>query len=75
MRRTDIKAIKMSISQSTENYICWVDNTNLTLEPMTTTILSTLKYDIIYSVGCVETKGHNHQCTEYNTSILTGECL
>ena len=70
--RTDIKVIKM-ISQSTENYMCWVNNINDTLEPMTTTVLSTLEYDTIYSVGCVETKGQNHQCTEYSTTVLTGE--
>ena len=67
-----VKMLKLS-SQSAKNYTCWVNNTNHILKAMNITVLNTLEYDSSYSIGCVETEDRNHQCTEYNTTVLTGE--
>ena len=56
-----------------QNYICWVNDTKHTLN--TSSIEATgLTPDTMYSIGCVEVdEVERYQCTEYNTTVVTGE--
>ena len=64
----------ISISQTTKKqYICWVNGTKHTLNTSTIKVAG-LTPDTVYSIGCVEVDEDGHyQCTEYNTTVVTGE--
>ena len=65
-----------NISRTTDKkYICWVNDTtnNYTLDTSSIEV-DQLTPDTVYSIGCVEVdKDGHYQCTEYNTTIVTGE--
>jgi hypothetical protein len=74
VNRTEVKILELS-SQSERHYTCWVNNMSHTLEAMKSTVLGTLKHNTKYAIGCVEAEDNKYQCTEYNTTILTGESV
>ena len=69
-------SITFNISQTTDKkYICWVNDTTNNYTLATSSIeVDLLTPDTVYSIGCVEVDEDGHyQCTEYNTTIVTGE--
>ena len=66
-----------NISQTTnKKYICWVNgNNNYTLDTSSIEVVGLIP-DTVYSIGCVEVDEDGHcQCTEYNTTVVTGEII
>ena len=60
-----------------KKYICWVNDTtnNYTLDTSSIKV-GGLTPDTVYSIGCVEVdEDGDYQCTEYNTTVVTGENL
>ena len=72
--RTEVKILKLS-SHSTKSHHCWVNNIYYKLKAMTTNVLRTLRHNTKYSIGCVEAEDKKYQCTEYNTTVLTGKSV
>ena len=71
-----ISHTNLSISRKTDKkYICWVNSTanNYILDTSSIEVAG-LTPDTVYSIGCVEVDEDGHyQCTEYNTTVVTGE--
>ena len=58
-----------------KKYICWVNGTKHTLNTSGIEVAG-LTPDTVYSIGCVEVdEDGDYQCTEYNTTVVTGETI
>ena len=58
-----------------KKYICSVNGTNYTLATSSIKV-DGLVSDTVYSIRCVEVdEDGQYQCTEYNTTVVTGENL
>ena len=56
-----------------KKYICSVNGTTHTLNTSSIEVTG-LTPDTVYSIGCVEVDEDGYyQCTEYNTTVVTGE--
>ena len=71
-------SMTFNISQITDQkYICWVNGTTNHFTLNTSSIeVAGLTPNTVYSIGCVEVDEDGHyQCTEYNTTVVTGDYI
>ena len=70
---TSSMTFNVSRTITDKKYICWVNGTEHALNTSSIEVVG-LTPDTVYSIGCVEVDEDGYyQCTEYNTTVVTGE--